>query len=79
MSQNTVAIALPAEGCVLNLTRALPIGDFELYSLAQNNGPKSHLLPQGLRKVSSIDLNRLSKALQTDALVAICSSLSDFG
>ena len=31
------------------------------------------------RKSSSFDLNRFNNALYTDALVAICSSLRDFG
>ena len=47
-SQNTVAITLPADGCVLNF---FGLGDpgpiypltTELYSLAHNNEPKSHV------------------------------------
>ena len=46
-SQNTVAITLPAYGCVLNFfglgDPGPPTDDSELYSLANNNEPKSHL------------------------------------
>ena len=45
--QNTVAVTLPADGCVLNFfglrDEALPTDDSELYSLAHNLEPKSHL------------------------------------
>ena len=57
-------------------TPALHSGNFELYSLAHNNGTRSHLRE---RKSSSFDLNRFNNALYTDAVVAICSSLRDFG
>ena len=46
-SQNTMAISLPADGCVLNFfglgDPGLPTDEFELYSLAHNNEPNSHL------------------------------------
>ena len=45
--QNTVAITLPADGCVLTSlssgAQALPTDDSELYSVAHNNEPKFHL------------------------------------
>ena len=61
-------------------TQALPTDDSELYSLSHNNEPKSHLSIVTRRKrKSSFDLKRFNKALHTDALVAICSSLRDLG
>ena len=55
-------------------------GDFELYSLAHNNGPRSHLQSPDVKGDDlSFDLNRFNNALYTDALVAICSLLRDFG
>ena len=59
-------------------TQALPTDDSNLYSLAHNNEPKSHLQSPDAKK-SSFDLQRFNKALHTDALVAICSSLRDLG
>ena len=55
-SQNTVAITLSADDCVLNSlasgTQALLTDDSELYSLAHINEPKSHLQLQDERKIS---------------------------
>ena len=51
----------------------------EFYSLAHNNEPKSHLQSQDAKEKSSFDLKRFNKALHTDALVAICSSLRTLG
>ena len=59
-------------------TQALPTDDSELYSLAHNYEPKSHLQSPDAKK-SSFDLKRFNKALHTDALVAIWSSLRDSG
>ena len=42
-SQNTVAITLLADDSTASGTQALPTDDSELYSLAHNNEPKSHL------------------------------------
>ena len=52
---------------------ALPTDDSELYSLAHNNEPNSHLQSPGAKK--SFDLKRFNKAMHTDAVVAICLSL----
>ena len=63
-------------------TPVLHSDNFELYSLAHNNAPRSHLqctVTRRERKSSSFDLNRFNNVLYTDALVAICSSLRDFG
>ena len=60
-------------------TQALPTDDSELYSLAHNNEPKSHLQSPDAKGKSSFDLKRFNKALHTDALVAIHSSLRDLG
>ena len=65
-------------------TKALPTDDSELYSLAHNNEPKSHLQSPDAKKNKQkkqniFDLKRFNKALHTDALVAICSSLRDVG
>ena len=81
-SQNTVAITLPADGCVLNFFGLKDPGpthndDSELYSLAHNNEPKSTVTR--CKRKSSFDLKCFNKALHTDALVAICSSLRDLG
>ena len=59
-------------------TQALPTDDSELYSLAHNNEPVLSTVTRCKRK-SSFDLKRFNKALHTDALVAICSSLRDLG
>ena len=76
-SQNTVAITLPTS--LASGTQALPTDDSELYSLVHNNEPKSHLQSPDAKKKSYFDLKRFNKALLTDALVAICSSLRDLG
>ena len=61
-------------------TQALPTDDSELYSLAHDNEPKSHLQsPCRRKRKSSFNLNRFNKALHTEALVAICSPLRDLG
>ena len=78
-SQNTVAITLPADGCVLNFSQALPTDDSALYYLARNNEPKCHLQSPDAKKKSSFDLKRFNKELHTDALVAFCSLLRDLG
>ena len=84
-----MAITLPVDGCVLNFfggprpyplttlerPRPHPLTSLELYSLANNNEPKS----PDTKKKTSLDLKRFNKALHTDALVAICLSLRDFG
>ena len=75
-----MAITLPADGCVLNF---FGLGDpgpthCELYSLAHNNEPKSHLQSPDAKQIIFWP-KTLQKALHTDALVAICSSLRDLG
>ena len=76
MSQNTVAITLPGDGCVLTAsvsgTQALPTDDSELYSLAHDNEQVSSTVTRRERK-SIFDIKRFNKVLHTDALVAICS------
>ena len=54
-SQNTVAITLPADGCVLNFFGLGDPGpttdDYGPYSLAHNE-PKSHLQPERKKKIN---------------------------
>ena len=82
-SQNTVAITLPADGCGLNffgLRDQSPIHwrPWALFSGSLSRTQVSSTVTRRKRK-SSFDLKRFNKALHTDALVVICSSLRDFG
>ena len=53
--------------------------DPELNSLANNNEPKSHLQSPDAKENLSFGLKCFNKALHTNALVSICSSLRDLG
>ena len=82
-SQNTAAITLPADGCVLNF---FSLGDpgpthwqllsFILWLIIMN---PSLIYSHQTQKKISFDLKGFNKALHTNALVAICSSLRDLG
>ena len=65
-----------SRNALASVTQTLPTDDSELYSLAHNNEPKSHLVTRRKRK-SSFDLKRFYKVLHIDPLVTICSSLRD--
>ena len=82
-SQNTVAITLPAYGCVVNFfglggPRPYPLKtlSFLLWLIIMN---PSLIYSHQMQKKIIFDLKRFNKALHTDALVAICSSLRDLG
>ena len=78
-----MAITLLADGCFLNF---FGLGDpdpthwrlsFILWFIIMN--PKVSSTVTRRKRKSSFDLKRFNKALHTDALVAICSSLRDLG
>ena len=53
-SQNTVAVTLPADGYVLN-----SFDDSELYSLAHNNEPQSHVHTPDAKENHTVELQWL--------------------